>query len=285
MKSKLKVAFVNFWPEIVDEDIFTPILSKHYDVELDYTNPDIVFHSIFGDLNLMNRFQSKKKILFLGENRRPNEFKSDFSISFDPHSETNFRLPLWQYFILLKPIYLELLMNKVKWDSFDRFCSFTVSNGSNFMRNGIMESLQKYRGVHSYGRFQTNSLELQNLSQGKYWRDAKLEFFTKIKHKFSIAYENTSYPGYCTEKLMDAFLGGSLPIYWGDFKAKQEFNENSFINAFKYSGNDLVEYIKYLDNSKDAYMKHYNEPVFTLEQLNELNKNLNNFENWLLNRI
>ena len=42
-----------------------------------------------------------KKILFIGENRRP--VGANYSISFDPHTETNYRLPLWQFYLILRP--------------------------------------------------------------------------------------------------------------------------------------------------------------------------------------
>jgi hypothetical protein len=71
-------------------------------------------------------------------------------------------------YILLKPEYKEKLYNKVKHKEFDRFCSFTVSNGANFVRNGMFQELNKYKKVHSYGRFLTTSKELQELSVGKY---------------------------------------------------------------------------------------------------------------------
>jgi hypothetical protein len=37
----LKIAYVDFWPEITDEDIFIPILSEQYNVIIDNNNPTI----------------------------------------------------------------------------------------------------------------------------------------------------------------------------------------------------------------------------------------------------
>ena len=239
----LKIYFADFFPGFYEENIFLPILMKHYNVSINKENPDVVIHSIFNGMVETPTYDCKK-ILFLGENYRPQQFKSDFSISFDPHSETNFRLPLWQFFMLLKPTYLGRLLDPVKHENFDKFCSFTVSNPSNFLRNGIFNQLSNYKFVHSYGRYMTNDMSLQNISKDKYWRDAKDEFFNKTKHKFSIVYENTKYPYYTTEKLMDSYLNGSLGIYWGSNKIGEEFNEKSFINANKYNTSDLIKLIK-----------------------------------------
>jgi alpha(1,3/1,4) fucosyltransferase len=212
MVETLRIAYADFWPEWPVENFIQPILEKHYNVVVDQKNPDLLFHSIFGGLKETPKYKCKK-ILFLGENWRPSKFGSDYSISFDPHSETNFRLPLWQAFILMKPEYLDRLFNRVHHENFERFCSFTVSNGGNFMRNSAFQQLSQYKRVHSYGRYLTNDTGLQRASEGRYWRDAKDEFFMEHPHKFMMAYENTPYPWYCTEKLMDAFLVGSIPIY------------------------------------------------------------------------
>jgi alpha(1,3/1,4) fucosyltransferase len=283
----LRICFVDFWDNFLEtENIFTPILSKHFNVIIDENNPDIVFHSIFnGQKNIQN--YKCKKILFLGENYRPSQFKSDYSISFDPESNLNYHLPLWQYYLILNPNLKERLFNRKLRDTlnYDRFCSFTVSNSSNFSRNSFYNQLSQYKEIHSYGRFLTNNFELQNISKGKYWREAKDEFFTKIKHKFSIAFENNSYPGYCTEKLMDAFLGNSLPLYWGCPKIYKDFNENAFINVMTLGNQKSIELIKELDNNDKLYLEYKNQDIFTEEQKERHLKNIENFETWLIQKI
>ncbi len=275
----IKIAFADFWPEWNGEDFITPILKKHYNVIIDQHNPDVLFHSIFNRMTDTPKFKCKK-VLILAENWRPSKFRSDYSISFDPHSPTNFRLPLWQIYFLLWPELNDRLYTRLNHLSFDRFCSFTVSNGNNFMRNGMFQQLNSYKMVHSYGRFLTNTQELQEASKGRYWRDAKDEFFLKNKHKFSITYENTPYPNYCTEKIMDAFLAGSMPIYWGDPKVKNDWNEKAFINVNDHGGN-ILNAIKQIDTDTKMFESKYHEPVFTNDQKNKHLANLEEFEDWL----
>ena len=38
------------------------------------------------------------------------------------------------------------------------------------------------------------------------------------KFRFNICPENASSKGYITEKILDAFVGGCIPIYWGGGK-------------------------------------------------------------------
>lgn len=289
---KLKIWFADFWPEIVQEDIFSPILKKKYDVTLGKDNPDIVFHSVFGGMKEINNYPNALKIMWIAENFRPTQFKTDFTISFDPETSTNFRLPLWQAFLLKQPELLDRLIDRKKITSagdFERFCSFVVSNGNNFNRNGIFTKLNSYKRVHSYGRYMTNDFSLQNYApKHAYWRDSKDKFFQEHTHKFSICYENSSKKYYCTEKLMDGFLSGSVPIYFGDAYAILDFNEESFINAHRYLDNpnmDIIEAVKRIDSDEKLYLQIRNSPIFTEEQKNYLKENLSNFESWLLSKL
>lgn len=276
---KIRVAYVDFWNEWPLEDFITPVLKRTYDVEITNSNPDIVFHSVFG--NRVSEYHGVKRILYTGENKRPSQYDTDFSISYDPHTDTNYRLPLWQVYIMNDPRILDLLVNRVRHSSFERFCSFTVSNPSNFFRNGVYSKINSYKRVHSYGRYMTNDFTLRNMPADTYWRNQKEEFFTEHTHKYSICIENTRYPYYCTEKLMDAFIVGSMPLYWGDPYVGKDFNTESFIPA----DNNVLERIKMMESNDDEFDRVYAQPVFTDSQLVSLNENIHGFEGFLTNII
>lgn len=282
----LRVWFCDFWPEWKDEDFITPILKKHFDVILDRNNPDVLFHSIFNKMSDTPNYKCKK-VLILAENWRASQFKSDYSISFDPHSETNFRLPLWQVYLLLWPELKTRLYNRLNWEEeqFKRWCAFTVSNPSNFMRNSAFQQLNSLKRVHSYGKLFMNDNSLAKATEGRYWRDAKIEFFLKHPHKFMMAYENAPSKYYCTEKLMDAFLVGSLPIYWGDPRVKEDWNQEAFINVNDFGNDGVVGFIKRLNEDEKMFKDLYCKPVFTEDQKKKLEDNLSNFENWLINIV
>jgi alpha(1,3/1,4) fucosyltransferase len=284
----LRIGFVDVWPEFHnDENIFLPILKKHFNVEVTTVNPEVILHSTFGGMKEVQKY-SCKKILFLGENHRAAQFKSDFSISFDPETETNYRLPLWQFFLLLRPELKESLFGqRVNHEKFDKWGSFTVSNPSNFFRNAFYDALRldSSMQVFSYGRYKTNSFELQKASQGKYWRDAKHEFFLKNRHKYCICFENSSYPYYCTEKLMDAFLEGSLPVYWGDPKAFEDWNKDAFIHVGRIGQQAAIDQIRHMEKDENLFNEKYSQPVFTEEQKARHIYNIEGFENWLVSII
>jgi hypothetical protein len=49
------------------------------------------------------------------------------------------------------------------------------------------------------------------------------------RYMFSIAYENAYYPGYFTEKILDCFATGTVPIYRGDPEISKVFNPDGII--------------------------------------------------------
>ena len=51
------------------------------------------------------------------------------------------------------------------------------------------------------------------------------------QYKFTIAFENTAYPGYVTEKIIDAMVAGSVPIYLGAPDIGNHVPQNAFIDA------------------------------------------------------
>ena len=71
------------------------------------------------------------------------------------------------------------------------------------MRDNFFEALCAYKNVDFRGKWKNNIGTSVN---------DKIEWLKS--YKFNICFENSSYPGYLTEKLFDAFMGGCVPIYW-----------------------------------------------------------------------
>jgi len=65
------------------------------------------------------------------------------------------------------------------------------------------------------------------------------------QYRFSICYENASYPGCTTEKILDAMFAGSVPIYLGDPRVKELVPKEAFIDKRDFSDYDaLYRYLK-----------------------------------------
>ncbi len=83
-------------------------------------------------------------------------------------------------------------------------------------------------------------------------------------YKFVIAMENKIVKGYITEKIVNAFRSGSIPIYWGDPEiAKDIFNEKAFICVNDFDTLDeCANYVVNLSKNLDKMREMLNEPVF-----------------------
>ena len=144
------------------------------------------------------------------------------------------------------------------------FCAFVYSNAeAAACREKVFKSLSAYKKVDSGGRYLNN---VGGAISNKY------EF--QSKHKFVIAFENTSTPGYTTEKIVHAFSAGAVPIYWGNPEIEEEFNGNSFINCHQYGLTEkgeeeaisrIVEIVKRIDNDDNMYYQMLSTPAFANE--------------------
>jgi hypothetical protein len=128
-----------------------------------------------------------------------------------------------------------------------------------------------------YGKYRNTHKKING-----HWSDLKLiEEYSK--YNFILAIENCDKPGYVTEKIMNAYASGGIPIYWGNKKVKELFNPKSFIymNDFK----NIDECLNYIFNmmNKDI-VNMMNEPIY-----NENDKILNihkyNTDNFDINSL
>jgi hypothetical protein len=116
------------------------------------------------------------------------------------------------------------------WLSKTKFCNFLYSHKVPY-REAFFTQLSKYKKVDAPGRSMNNMPGIDTFYQGDKW-EIKRQFLSP--YKFTIAFENDIFPGYQTEKLYDAMMAGSIPIYCGDPFVGDIFNTKSFINAFEY---------------------------------------------------
>ena len=206
---RIRIKYLDWWEGFNPEDYkIHNILSKHYEIEQS-ENPDYVFCSLFSKEALK---YNAVRILYSGENFCPDFNLFDYAIGFDylifgdryiryPNYLFNIKYSQETNMMLNKhTISDELFSNKTD------FCSFVVSNGNaDPIRDLFFDKLSEYKRVNSGGKYRNNI----GIPQGV---ENKYEF--QKKHKFVIAFENSSQPGYTTEKLIQAFSAGSIPIYW-----------------------------------------------------------------------
>lgn len=111
-----------------------------------------------------------------------------------------------------------------------RFCAFLFSQQVPY-REAFFRALTRYKLIDAPGRSMNNMPSIDPMPGQIDW-DAKREFLRR--YKFVIAFENSSAPGYNTEKLTHAIEADTMPIYWGDPQIGRSFNTARFINAHDF---------------------------------------------------
>jgi hypothetical protein len=254
----LSVKFIDFWNGFNPEDnYFIRLLRQKYEVSVlpssDNAEPDLLFFSAFGFKHL--RYECLK-IYFTGENDVPDFNECDYAFSahyLDFHGRSC-RLPLY----VVNGDYAKLREGKVlkigEAEALSRpFCSVVVSNSRESCdprRNVIIDTLSKNHEMAFGGSYRNNV--------GGKVADKK-EFIAK--YKFNLAPENSSVEGYTTEKLSEPLLSGTVPIYWGNPDAADDFNAASFINMTDFASiNAAIRRIDEVDADRAMYMDMLNAP-------------------------
>lgn len=250
----IKIKFVDFWDSFNYENFYIyKILKKNYNVVI-CDDPDYIFFSDHGYSHLK---YDCIRIYCTIENKVPNFNHCDYAIGFHylTFEDRYLRCPIYllfnQYRNILK-LALTKHNDKSNYMIRDKFCNMVVSNGLTNERNEFFHKLSGYKQVDSGGKI------LNNVGGPV---KSKLEF--QKQYKFSLAFENSCSNGYTTEKIIDAFASGGIPIYWGDPKIKEIFNPKSFINANDFENYDeLIRHIKKIDNDDKLFLDMVKEPAF-----------------------
>jgi len=232
-------------------------LKRKYKLEIKSDNPDYLIFDVHGCKHLKGTYQRSIKIAFFTENQIPDFNLIDYAVG---HThimflDRYFRRP---HFIGLlfdfNKKYLKLIRKKVlKSHKRKKFCAAVISNyhwTDNFRLEFIKE-LNKYKSVDMGGSFKNNVGKIKD----------KIKFLSS--YKFSIAMENTEGNGYLSEKLIQSFISGTIPIYYGDYMVDEYINPKSLVLI--RGKNDMfekIEYIKKIDNIDKLYEKMLREDLF-----------------------
>ena len=148
----------------------------------------------------------------------------------------------------------EIRNNNLNISKRKKFCAALLSNvrhPGKFRINFINE-LNKYKVIDMGGTFRNNiGKKIEN----------KIQFLSS--YKFSIAMENSEGDGYISEKIVDSFLSGTIPIYYGDYMIEEYINPETFILI--RGEKDIqkkIEYIKQIDNDENLYKNILSKNLF-----------------------
>ena len=270
MRRKLNIDFVGFGTATpLDERLIYRLIARSYEI-CRGGKPDYVVvqgASAAGH----GRFDDCVKVLLNGENDAPDFNAFDYAIGFDhmAFGDRYLRCPLFAMYRGFDALVSrsngmtdDELLNR-------KFCSFVVSNASfcDPIRRKFFERLSKYKKVDSGGRWLNNV--------GGPVKD-KLEFCRG--YKFNIAFENSSSPGYVTEKIMEAYAAQTVPIYYGDPTVETDFRPESMVRVRDEDDIErAVEEIIRLDQDDAAYLRKVKEPCLAYDDPKKYERELESF--------
>lgn len=216
---------------------------------------------------IINKKEWILKINFIGEPVLPDHNKYDIVLTGSTNIPNCIDLPISVMYTLGNN-YFEKINNKNKIINSipPNFCCFVVSNPNSPSRNKMFDIINNYKKVNSAGRYKNNTNN--SIVHLNWW---STEYINYLKtHKFMICFENTKMENYSTEKIINAFLANTIPIYWATHEIKKLFNENALLfleDESEESFKNLLDKIIELDNNNEKYLEFINRPRFTDENL------------------
>lgn len=169
----------------------------------------------------------------------------------------------------------------------DRFCCLIASQKYSWVRKELYT--ERLRAIRWFERHHPTEFDLYGQRWDRYYLRGRLSFANPLlarlyqrfpslprrsdfpsargevaskrtvlqRYRFCICYENASYPGYLTEKMLDAMFAGCVPIYEGDPEVTQIVPAAAFIDKRHFHDYDaLYRYLKGMSNGEyEGYRK------------------------------
>ncbi len=272
-KKNISISIVDFLDCMKDNNInyLLNLLRDDFVIDFNNTYPDYLLYDVFGCEHLNQKYNNSIKIAYYSENMIPDFNQADYALS---QAHINYLDRYYKYpsitwrFSMNNIMAIKKTRNNIK--NRKKFCVAVISNNSSFanFRLNFINQLNKYKKVDMAGKANNNI--------GKVIEN-KIEFLSS--YKFSIAMENSEGDGYSSEKIIDSFLSGTIPIYYGDYMIDEYINPNSYILIKGEKDiQEKIEYIKKIDNNKKLYRKILNQNVFINSDISKkIEKSKDNF--------
>jgi hypothetical protein len=278
--------YIDFWPGFENEpNIFDEFLSNNSEMckRLESTGiSKIQFQSVFppkvrknlvwrtfNKLGLPARHQPSNadptylKIWFTGENIRPPLDKNlDAYLSFDLDSfdGRNYYFPL--VYLSLNP-YTSNFQKRLGKEYQSRSLleprilqtgkipnSICIIAGNHPIRSAVVREFAKYFQVDVFG--------------GMSEAPVNEKYSIARNYEYMFCLENDLYPGYVTEKLVEAYVCETVPLYWGLTDGNSYLNRKSFLNLRDF--NDTAAWAHYVRMiSPTKYHDIYQESLLLSE--------------------
>jgi len=193
-------------------------------------------------------------IWYTGENLRPPLFEPwshFFSFDIDDYNVRNTYLPLWITRLApdvagAKKKQSELTkMRDLNLNDQERekFCA--VIGNPEIIRMHFIESIQKQSQLDVFGKLGDKTANKHSTLQ---------------KYNFNVCFESDLYPGYVTEKAIESWISGCIPI-WRGLDHARTLNPKAIIDVTGLKVNEAVEKVIEVSRNADLVNQMKSEPI------------------------
>jgi hypothetical protein len=158
--------------------------------------------------------------------------------------------------------------------------AYITSNCVPFRQEAAL-ALSKIVPVHYNNRCKVHSENAVTAPNSGHKNTYMRNFDLFRNYKYCLVMENNNKPGYVTEKILNAFLGGCLPIYYGTPEIFDTFHPQSFVYYDIENPQPVLDQIRYLERNASAYKERLDHPILrhgsqTVEEYFSLSDNIGN---------
>ena len=256
-----------FWTGFYDKtdgvhiDFFISLLTSVFDTDIqithDINNADILLETHFGD-SAFFRKEWTYSIFFSGEGSLPLPSHSDrYTWVMGAQATPNnfISCPLYLAYDFCKPF--EYVEHQTVCPE-RSVCSVISSPVDHRIRGMVLDLLRSHGiSVDNAGR-RGNTIGYS--IPGQYYESPILDFYKQ--YKLVCAFENTIMDDYITEKIVNVFRAGTIPIYLGSAKIAEYFNPERFVCVTVDTLDSAIAEIRLLLSDNDAWLKKINQPIF-----------------------
>jgi hypothetical protein len=269
-KLEVRVAASGFWPRATFGMVSDRLryMQPKYSLVHDQKRPHLLLFGPYVGSRWLRTMpdppdRTVPAVFLTGENVEPDMSRCDYAVTFsrttsDPR---HLRCPNWVTKLFAEGAHRrDLLVASRRADpGRPDFCALIA-------RNHVSNRLAMASALSKVGVVDAPSAVIGNRPPiGPRWSD-KIEFLRR--YRFAIAFENTSHPGYTTEKLPDALYAGTVPLYWGDPDVAADFNTRRFLNLASYSSmEELADNVARLEGDPRAWRAMQEQPAFNGDAL------------------
>jgi hypothetical protein len=288
---EIRIGFVDFWPGFCPKDFFVPFVTSAMDCRVAITDPalaDIVFTSVFPKRTISRRVvrrvqqnmgikesapwksknSNQKKIWFTGENLRPPVDGFDLAYSFDTDSYggENIYLPLLYLSLdwfedggielglegrragkVVTPSFAAAKRQSAVADRIGFACAFIGNPEPTRLR--ALAALQRIGHVDVFGK--------------AFGQPVPNKFDIAQNYRFMLCFENDLFPGYVTEKPLEAWVAGCIPL-WRGIDQLGILNADAHLNAYNFQTLDLfVAEVALLNSDSERLNRMGSQPLFS----------------------